>query len=98
MKDANRKEYSVNSKFLENEEGDPVSSKDLYIGSSVIWKLKGKPYKVVIVATSGNLSARFSICLSDFCFLCVVDFQSFQSLIQFCEYCIVGNFRGIKYL
>ena len=54
MKDANNKEYHVSSKFLENEMGNEVSSKELYIGSSVIWKIKGKPYKVVIVATSGK--------------------------------------------
>ena len=54
MKLSNGKQYSVSSKYLENEMGDPVSGKDLFVGNSVIWKSKGAPYQVLIIATSSS--------------------------------------------
>ena len=57
VKTADDKVHTINARHLESEMeiGEPVTGRDLYVGNTVIWKVKGKPYKVVIIATSRKL-------------------------------------------
>ena len=49
-------EEVVSSSELENEMGDPISRKDLWLGTKVIWKYKNRtPYQVEILGTSSKL-------------------------------------------
>ena len=49
--DGKKIEYTVNSKYLETESGQPVSEEHLHINSKVVWKSKGKPFEVTILDT-----------------------------------------------
>ena len=55
--DGRRKEYPVNSRYLETETGEKLCQQDLYFGSKVIWKAKGKPFSVTIMET--HIKLRF---------------------------------------
>ena len=49
-------EKVVSSLELENEMGDPISRKDLWLGNKVIWKYKNRtPYQVEILGTSSKI-------------------------------------------
>lgn len=52
--DAKGKQYNVCSKSLETETGEKLSQNDLLLDGSVIWRLKGKPYEVVITEISSK--------------------------------------------
>ena len=49
--DGTTKEYGVRSSYLETENGEKVTLKDLFYGSNVIWKARGRPYSVVVMET-----------------------------------------------
>lgn len=54
--DGRRKEYLVNSRFLETETGEKLCEKDLVFGKKLIWKSKGVPYEVTMMERhSGKL-------------------------------------------
>ena len=50
-KDGTTKEDLVCSKYLETENGEPVTLKDLFFESKVIWIHKNVPYEAVILET-----------------------------------------------
>ena len=49
--DGTTNEYDVRSSYLETENGEKVTLKDLFYGSNVIWKARGRPYAVVVMET-----------------------------------------------
>lgn len=54
--DGSTKEYPVRANKLETETGEKVTQKDLYHGSNVIWKARGKPYEVCVLETHRKFS------------------------------------------